>query len=66
LLKKTTALWRLQLCLAALYSGLGDPARARSAARLGQDDAVRAGSRLGQGRASALLARLARGAGPSP
>jgi serine/threonine-protein kinase len=66
LLKKTTAIWRLQLCLAALYSGLGDPARARSAARLGQDDAVRAGSRLGQGRASALLARLARGAGPSP
>jgi len=54
------ARWRLQLCLAALYSGLGDPVRARGAAKHGQDDAVRAASALGQDRAHELLARLAR------
>lgn len=54
------ATWRLQLCLAALYSGLGDPLRARQAASLGQSDAVRAGSTLGRERADALLARISR------
>ncbi|HEY5952468.1 MAG TPA: serine/threonine-protein kinase [Kofleriaceae bacterium] len=53
------ATWRLQLCLAALYSGLGDPARARGAAILGKDDAVRAASIVGEDRARALLVRLA-------
>jgi hypothetical protein len=54
------ATWRLQLCLAALYSGLGDPVRARTAARLGHDAAARASSDIGQQRACELLARLAR------
>ena len=54
------AIWRLQLCLAALYSGVGDGVRARLAATIGQEDAVRAGSRLGQERASELLVRLSR------
>jgi serine/threonine protein kinase len=54
------ALWRLQLCLAALYSGLSDPARARIAARRGLDDAIRAASVIGQDRARELLGRLAR------
>jgi hypothetical protein len=54
------ATWRLQLCLAGLYSGLGDPPRARIAARVGHDLAVRASSELGQQRAKELLARLAR------
>ena len=58
---ETPAIWRLQLCLAALYSGLGQSAQARRAAILGQDDAVRAASTLGEDRASELLARLARG-----
>ena len=57
---ETPAIWRLQLCLAALYSGLGQPAKARRAAMLGQDDAVRAASALGKTRAHDLLARLAR------
>jgi serine/threonine protein kinase len=54
------AIWRLQLCLAGLYSGLGDAASARTAARIGYDLAVAASSELGQHRASELLARLAR------
>jgi predicted Ser/Thr protein kinase len=54
------AIWRLQLCLAALYSGLGDVTRARAAAALGHHDAVRAASTLGQDRAHDLLARLTR------
>jgi serine/threonine protein kinase len=54
------ALWRLQLCLAALYSGLGNQAAARAAASVGQDDALRAASRLGRDRAGQLLTRLAR------
>lgn len=54
------ATWRLQLCLAGLHSGLGDAARARTAARVGYDQAVAASSELGQQRASELLARLAR------
>ena len=57
---ETPAIWRLQLCLAALYSGLGQSAQARRAALLGQDDAVRAASTLGEDRAQDLLARLAR------
>ena len=60
---KTPSMWRLQLCLAALYSGLGDPARARSAARSGKTTPIRAASHLGQDRATALLARLGRSAG---
>jgi serine/threonine-protein kinase len=52
--------WRLQLCLAALYSGVGQADRARAAATVGYDDAVRAASRLGQERATALLVRLTR------
>ncbi len=58
------ATWRLQLCLAGLYSGLGDPLRARTAARLGHDLAVNASSELGKQRAKELLARLSRYAGP--
>jgi len=54
------AIWRLQLCLAALYSGMGDHLRAKCAAIVGQDDAVRASSTLGEDRAHALLVRLAR------
>jgi serine/threonine protein kinase len=54
------ALWRLQLCLAALYSGLGNQVGARSAASLGRDDAVRAVSTVGNERAAELLTRLAR------
>ena len=54
------ATWRLQLCLAALYSGLGQPMQARRAAMRGQDDAVRAASTLGEDRANELLLRLAR------
>lgn len=54
------AIWRLQLCLAALYSGLGDVTRARAAAVVGHDDAVRAASVLGQDRAHDLLTRLTR------
>jgi hypothetical protein len=54
------AIWRLQLCLAALYSGLGHPTQARRAAIRGQDDAVRAASTLGKDRAHELLVRLAR------
>lgn len=54
------AIWRLQLCLAALYSGLGNPARARGAAMVGQDDALRAASSVGEERAHELLVRLAR------
>lgn len=53
-------MWRLQLCLAAVYSGLGDPARARQAASQGRDDADLAGSALGVDRAERLLARLSR------
>jgi serine/threonine protein kinase len=53
-------LWRLQLCLAALYSGLGDQIRARSAATIARDDAMRATSSIGHARASELLIRLAR------
>jgi serine/threonine-protein kinase len=54
------ATWRLQLCLAALYSSRGDAPRAKLAALVGQDDAVRAASVLGEDRARALLVRLAR------
>jgi serine/threonine protein kinase len=54
------ATWRLQLCLAGLYSGLGDPGRARRTAQLGHDLARGASSELGQQRAKELLARLAR------
>ncbi len=54
------AIWRLQLCLAALYSGVGDGVRARRAASIGHGDAVRAGSQLGQDRAGELLVRLSR------
>jgi serine/threonine protein kinase len=54
------ALWRLQLCLAALYSGLGNQVGARSAASIGRDDAVRAVSTVGNERAGELLTRLAR------
>ncbi|HEY5925057.1 MAG TPA: serine/threonine-protein kinase [Kofleriaceae bacterium] len=54
------ALWRLQLCLAALYSGLGNQVGARSAASIGRDDAVRAVSTVGRDRARELLMRLAR------
>jgi serine/threonine protein kinase len=54
------ALWRLQLCLAALYSGLGNHVAARRAASLGREDALRATSNVGRDRASELLTRLAR------
>ena len=54
------ALWRLQLCLAALYSGLGNQVAAGSAASIGRDDALRAKSSVGRDRASQLLRRLAR------
>jgi serine/threonine protein kinase len=54
------AMWRLQLCLAALYSGLGDPTRARNAARVGREDAMRADSSVGVERADELLVRLTR------
>jgi len=54
------ALWRLQLCLAALYSGLGNHVGARSAASIGREDARRASSSVGNDRARQLLARLAR------
>ncbi|MDQ3334467.1 MAG: serine/threonine protein kinase [Myxococcota bacterium] len=54
------AIWRLQLCLAALYSGIGDKARAREAAGVGRDDATRASCTLGQIRANELLERLSR------
>lgn len=54
------AMWRLQLSLAALYSGMGDATRAKGAAIVGQDDAVRASSIVGEDRARALLVRLAR------
>lgn len=57
--------WRLQLCLAALYSGVGQMERAREAAVVGRQDAVRAGSKLGQSRAEELLTRLTR-SGPTP
>ncbi|CAN5838412.1 hypothetical protein BH11MYX3_BH11MYX3_27760 [soil metagenome] len=57
-----SAIWRLQLCLAALYSGLGDATRARRAASIGQSDAIHADSLLGQDRAGELLLRLARAA----
>lgn len=58
------ATWRLQLCLAALYSSLGDPKRAKLAAMIGQDDAMHAASVVGEDRAHALLVRLARDARP--
>lgn len=54
------AIWRLQLCLSALYSGLGQPTQARRAAMRGQEDATRAASTLGEDRAHELLVRLAR------
>jgi serine/threonine protein kinase len=54
------ALWRLQLCLAALYSALGNPIGARNAASLGHADALRATSIVGRDRAGQLLTRLAR------
>jgi serine/threonine protein kinase len=54
------ALWRLQLCLAALYSGLGNQVSARSAANVGREDALRAASTVGHDRAGELLTRLAR------
>ena len=54
------ALWRLQLCLAALYSGLGNQVGARRAASIGRDDAARAASTVGHDRASELLVRLTR------
>lgn len=57
--------WRLQLCLAALYSGVGQMERARDAATVGRQDALRAGSKLGQARADELLTRLTR-SGPTP
>ncbi len=62
--KTLAATWRLQLCLAGLYSGLGDPARARLSARLGHELAVSASSDLGQRRAKELLFRLGRHNGP--
>jgi serine/threonine protein kinase len=58
--EKPSGTWRLQLCLASLYSGVGQPDRARAAASLGLDDATCAGSRLGQERANELLIRLTR------
>lgn len=57
---KPSGTWRLQLCLAALYSGSNQPDRARAAATLGREDAVYAASRLGEDRANELLVRLAR------
>jgi serine/threonine protein kinase len=54
------ALWRLQLCLASLYSGIGNQVGARNAASIGRDDAVRAVSMVGRERARELLTRLAR------
>jgi hypothetical protein len=56
----TPEIWRLQLCLAALYSGVGHTAQARSAAIIGQAYAVNAGSTIGRRRAHDLLARLSR------
>jgi serine/threonine protein kinase len=65
--EEPAAMWRLQLCLAGLYSGLGHGVLARTAARVGRDDATRAGSTLGQDRANELLVRLARHCkSPSP
>ena len=58
--EKPFGMWRLQLCLAALYSGVGQTERARAAASLGREDALRAASRLGQERADDLLLRLRR------
>lgn len=62
--EEPAAIWRLQLCLAGLYSGLGHAAQARAAARVGRDDATRAGSTLGQDRANELLVRLGRNCRP--
>ena len=56
--RSTLAMWRLQLCLAGLYSGLGDLERARRTAQLGHDLARGAASAPGQQRAKGLLARL--------
>lgn len=56
-------MWRLQVCLAALYSGLGDRARANHAALRGREDACRAGSTVGRERANSLIARLSRSHG---
>ena len=60
------ALWRVLLTLAALYSGLGDPKRARDAALAGHEHAGRARSAIGVDRATALLARFSRPVAPPP
>lgn len=58
-LAKPSGTWRLQLCLATLYSGVGQPDRARAAASLGNADAIHAASKIGQERAKELIVRLA-------
>jgi protein kinase-like protein len=54
------ALWRLLLTLAALYSGLHDPIRARRTALAAHRHAVRHDSEPGRERAAMLIARLCR------
>ncbi|MBX3160434.1 MAG: serine/threonine protein kinase [Deltaproteobacteria bacterium] len=53
-----TTMWCLLLSLAALYDGLGDPARARSSAVAAADAAREARSDVGRSRVNALLRRL--------
>ena len=53
-------LWRLLLSLAAIYDGVGDPARARTTARRARTAAIHVDSSSGRFRARALLQRLAR------
>jgi len=55
---RRTPVWRLQLCLAAVLSGLGERARAKQAALVGRDDADHVASALGRDRANDLIARL--------
>ena len=56
-----TPIWRLQLSLAALYDGIGDPLRARHAAFAGREQALRASDVVGQDRARELIERMVHG-----
>ena len=58
------SLWRVLVTLAAFYSGLGDPKRARDAALAGHEHASRARSAIGVDRATALLERFSRPIAP--
>ena len=54
-------IWRLLLSLAAVYDGLGDPIRARSAAFASRNDALQANDVVGEVRAAALIDRMIHG-----